>query len=68
MSSKQKARILTEGDIDKIVIAQADENAAWGKPIKVYKHSQQQSPHYEILGVAQDHRREKVKRQKGKGT
>jgi hypothetical protein len=32
---KSKTRFLSEEEIDRIVIAQADDDSAWGKPIKV---------------------------------
>lgn len=35
MRTKKKAQPLTEREVDKIVVAQADEDAAWGKPIRV---------------------------------
>jgi len=35
MSKKDKGRILSERQIDKVVVAQADDDAAWGKPIRV---------------------------------
>lgn len=36
MNTKQaKSKKLTEGEIDEIVIAQANNDAAWGKPIRV---------------------------------
>lgn len=37
MKTKKKAQPLTERDIDKIVIAQADDDAAWEKPVRVRK-------------------------------
>ena len=35
MNIQKKAQPLTEQEIDKIVVAQADEEAAWGKPVRV---------------------------------
>ena len=35
MRTKKKAQPLTEREIDKIVVAQADDDAAWGKPVRV---------------------------------
>ncbi len=37
MSAKRKPQILTEEEIDKTVVAQADNDSAWGKPIRVRK-------------------------------
>jgi len=35
MSTEKKAQLLTEQDIDQIVVAQAEDAAAWGKPVRV---------------------------------
>ena len=35
MRAKKKTQPLAERDIDQIVVAQADEDAAWGKPVLV---------------------------------
>ena len=35
MRAKKKAQPLAERDIDQIVVAQMDEDAAWGKPVRV---------------------------------
>ena len=35
MSTKKKAPSLAEQDIDQIVVAQAEDDAAWGKPVRV---------------------------------
>lgn len=35
MRAKKKTQPLTEQEIDKIVVAQADEDTAWGKPVRV---------------------------------
>lgn len=35
MTAKKKAHALTEQDIDQIVVAQADDDTAWGKPVQV---------------------------------
>ncbi len=37
MSVRRKTRILTEEEIDKIVVAQTDDDSAWGKPVRVRK-------------------------------
>ena len=37
MNSKRKAKVLSEQEIDKIVVAQADDDSAWEKPIRVRK-------------------------------
>jgi hypothetical protein len=37
MRTKKKSQPLTERDIDSIVVAQVDDDAAWGKPIRVRK-------------------------------
>jgi hypothetical protein len=37
MSAKSKAKVLSEEEIDKIVEAQADDDSAWEKPIRVRK-------------------------------
>lgn len=37
MSIKRKAKVLTEEEIDRIVMAQADDDSAWEKPIFVRK-------------------------------
>ena len=37
MRTKKKVQPLAERDIDKIVVAQAEEDAAWGKPVRVRK-------------------------------
>ncbi|MGQ9631455.1 MAG: hypothetical protein ACUVXI_14265 [bacterium] len=34
---KDKAKVLSEEEVDKIVVAQADNDSAWGKPIRVRK-------------------------------
>jgi hypothetical protein len=40
MNMKGKARALSEEEIDKIVIVQADDDSAWEKPIHVRKKKQ----------------------------
>jgi hypothetical protein len=35
MTAKKKAQPLTEQEIDQIVVAQADDDTAWGKPVQV---------------------------------
>jgi hypothetical protein len=35
MKQKFKNKTLSEEEIDRIVVAQADDDSAWGKPIKV---------------------------------
>ena len=35
MNTKRRARVLSEEEIDKIVIAQAEDDSAWTKPIHV---------------------------------
>ena len=35
MRTKKKAQPLTEPEIDQIVVAQAEDDAAWGKPVRV---------------------------------
>jgi hypothetical protein len=35
MKTKRKSRVLSEKEVDKIVIAQADDDSAWEKPIRV---------------------------------
>jgi hypothetical protein len=35
MSAKKKTQSLSERDIDQIVVAQAEDDAAWGKPVRV---------------------------------
>ena len=35
MRAKKKAQPLSEQDIDQIVVAQAEDDAAWGKPVQV---------------------------------
>lgn len=37
MSTRRKPQVLTEEEIDKIVVAQADDDSAWGKPVRVRK-------------------------------
>lgn len=37
MRRKKKEQSLTEQEIDKLVVAQADDEAAWGKPVRVRK-------------------------------
>ena len=37
MRTKKKVQPLTERDIDQIVVAQAEEDAAWGNPVRVRK-------------------------------
>lgn len=37
MSAKGKAKVLSEEEIDKIVEAQAEDDSAWEKPIRVRK-------------------------------
>lgn len=37
MNAKDKAKVLSEEEIDTIVIAQADDDSAWEKPIRVRK-------------------------------
>ena len=37
MNAKGKAKILSEEEIDTIVVAQADDDSAWEKPIRVRK-------------------------------
>ena len=37
MRTKKKAQPLTEREIDNIVVAQADDDTAWGKPVRVRK-------------------------------
>lgn len=37
MNEKRKAKKLSEEEIDDLVVAQADDEAAWGKPIQVRK-------------------------------
>ena len=37
MRAKKKAQPLTESEIDQIVVAQADDDTAWGKPVRVRK-------------------------------
>ena len=37
MRTKKKAQPLTEREIDNIVVTQADDDAAWGKPVRVGK-------------------------------
>lgn len=37
MKAKGKAKVLSEEEIDEIVVAQAEDNSAWGKPIRVRK-------------------------------
>lgn len=37
MKPKRKTQALTEQEIDKIIVAQADDDSAWGKPIRVRK-------------------------------
>ena len=35
MRAKKKAQPLTEPEIDQIVVAQAEDDTAWGKPVRV---------------------------------
>ena len=35
MNTKEKKKLLSEKEIDEIVVAQADEDSAWGKSIRV---------------------------------
>ena len=37
MRAKKKAQPLTEPEIDQVVVAQADDDTAWGKPVRVRK-------------------------------
>jgi len=37
MRAKKKAQPLAEQEIDQIVVTQAEEDAAWGKPVRVRK-------------------------------
>jgi hypothetical protein len=37
MRTKKKAQPLAEQEIDQIVVAQAEEDAAWGNPVRVRK-------------------------------
>ena len=37
MRTRKKTQSLTEPEIDQIVVAQADDDAAWGKPVRVRK-------------------------------
>ena len=37
MRAKKKPQPLSEQDIDQIVVAQAEDDAAWGKPVQVHK-------------------------------
>ena len=37
MRAKKKAQPLAEQEIDQIVVAQAEDDAAWGKPVRVRK-------------------------------
>jgi hypothetical protein len=37
MRTKKGAQPLAEQEIDKIVVAQADDEAAWGKPVRAHK-------------------------------
>lgn len=37
MNTKDKANVLSEEEIDTIVVAQADDDSAWEKPIRVRK-------------------------------
>ena len=37
MSARKKAQPLSERDIDQIVVAQAEDDAAWGKPVQVHR-------------------------------
>ena len=37
MNAKKKAQPLAEPEIDQIVVAQAEDDAAWGKPVRVRK-------------------------------
>ena len=34
MRTKHKAEVLSEEEIDKIVVAQADDDSVWGKPVR----------------------------------
>ncbi len=35
MRAKRKAKVLSEAEIDKIVVVQADDDTAWEKPVRV---------------------------------
>lgn len=35
MKAKGKSRVLSEKEIDRVVVAQADEDSAWEKPVRV---------------------------------
>jgi hypothetical protein len=35
MRTRKKTQSLTESEIDQIAVAQADDDAAWGKPVRV---------------------------------
>jgi hypothetical protein len=37
MNAKRKLRALTEEEIDKIIVAQADDDSSWEKPILIHK-------------------------------
>lgn len=37
MRAKSKTKVLSEEEIDEIVVAQADDDSAWEKPIRVQK-------------------------------
>ena len=35
MKTKRKSKVVSEAEIDEIVVAQADDDAAWEKPVRV---------------------------------
>lgn len=37
MSTKRKPAALSEHEVDTLIIAQADDDSAWGKPVRVQK-------------------------------
>ena len=37
MNAKKKAKALSEEEIDEIIVAQADDDSAWTKPVRVRK-------------------------------
>jgi len=37
MRTKKRAQPLAEQEIDKVVVAQADDEAAWGEPVRVHR-------------------------------
>jgi hypothetical protein len=43
MNTRRKTHSLLEREIDKIVVAQADDEAAWGKPVRVRRTTTAQS-------------------------